>query len=173
MFGVSYEIKNTFFDRPAVMRRCRAANRRNLGRAGAFVRTKARDLLRRKGKKGKSAAAGEPPRRHTGQLRDGVLFGYDLGSDSVVVGPVRFNIDGGRVPGLLERGGKIARKYKISQLPNGDVWKRRLRGRRLREGERVVTITERYHPHPYMAPSLAIEAPKFPNLWAGTVTPAA
>ncbi len=160
MFGLAYNATDSFFDRPKVMEACKTAGRQNLGRAGAHVRTAARDLLRKSGaKRGRpvkgqprkrdSAKPGEPPRKHEGGLRDGVWFAYDFAHDSVVAGPVRYNGDQGAVPGLLEHGGTITRTIKV-------------RGHRFRK-------TLRYHKFPYMGPALERVAPTFPNLWANTV----
>lgn len=178
--GVSFKAKATYFDRALVQNAIGKANARNLSRGGAIVRTAARDILRKKGKKtkkgtiyarngliseGPAANPGEPPRRHTGKLRDGVRFAYEFGRGSVVIGPVRYNIDGGRVPSLLEFGGTITRKFK--QYPGGYMF--RARNNRLRPGQRLLTRKQRYHAFPYMGPAMTKAAPKVPQLWANTL----
>jgi hypothetical protein len=94
--------KQGFFDRPAVVRALDRANRRALSRAGAFVRQRARtSMKKRKG----TSPPGQPPYAHVGLLRKFLLFAYDAGKKSVVVGPARIN-KSGEAPALLEHGGR-------------------------------------------------------------------
>lgn len=144
-FGLSYQVFESFFDRPKVKAAVDRAARKNLSKAGAFVRRTARTLIR---KRKRSARPGEPPSSHEGGLRKGIVFAYEASTESVIVGPLRYNQSGGRVPSLLEFGGSITRK-----------------NLRTKKRER-----QSYAPHPFMAPALEKERPNFPDLWAGTVT---
>ena len=141
---IDMRIKSLFFDRPAVVRSVDAARRRSLSRAGAFIRTRARTSMRKR--KGTSRP-GQPPYAHEGSLRRLVLFGYDRGSDSVVVGPVGFRRS--TAPNVLEFGGRT-------------TIVRRRRGKR---ESRAVTIKAR----PYMGPALEKEAANLPKVWKNSV----
>lgn len=113
---ITYHVRKAFFDRMAVMRRMSKARQRVLSKAGAFVRRSAVWSLRRSKWASKP---GRPPHIHTGSGAKGpgaglrwILFAYDHQTDSVVVGPVRFNqqntswIDmrNRTVPEILEHG---------------------------------------------------------------------
>jgi hypothetical protein len=141
---VDLRIKRLFFDRLKVQRAVDRAKRAVLARAGAFIRTAARHSIRKR--KG-SAPPGQPPHSHEGSLRRLIFFGYDRGTDSVVVGPVGFNRS--NAPNVLEFGGKT-------------VVERRRRGKR---GRRSVRIAKRA----YMGPALEKERSKLPKLWANSV----
>jgi len=135
-----------FFDRSKVIRVADAANRKNLSKAGAFIRTTARHSIRsRKG----ASPPGSPPSSHTGLLKRFIFFGYDAARKTVVIGPMRLNQKVGDAPAALEHGG-------TSVVVEGT--RRRRRKRRVRVAAR-----------PYMRPALAKEAPKFPKLWANSV----
>jgi len=135
-----------FFDRKKVIRAADAANRKNLSKAGAFIRTTAKHSLRRR--KGTSPP-GSPPSSHSGLLKRFIFFGYDAARKTVVVGPMRLNQKVGDAPAALEHGG-------TSIVVEG--LRRRRRKRRVRIRAR-----------PYMGPALAKEAPKFPKLWTNSV----
>lgn len=166
--GLNYKVLKQFFDRPAVKNRVDATARRNLSKAGAYVRTSARSSMRRRKA---SALAGQPPSAHVGGMKK-IVFAYDPAAHSVVCGPLQFNIDGGKVPALLEFGGTIRRRYVRRKGSNGK-WRRFDNRRNDREDEEYRTFTDRYRGNPYMAPALEREAPKFPALWANTVGAAA
>jgi hypothetical protein len=141
---IDVRIKRLFFDRPKVQRAVDRAKRAVLARAGAFIRTTARHSIRKR--KG-SAPPGQPPHSHEGSLRRLIFFGYDRGTDSVVVGPVGFSRS--NAPNVLEFGGKT-------------VVERRRRGKRER---RSVRIAKRA----FMGPALEKERSKLPKLWANSV----
>ncbi len=144
---ITFQIKGLFFDRDGVKRKMDAASRRNLSKAGAFIRRRARSSVRfRKA----SSTPGMPPSAHTKRepnLRT-ILFAYEPLRKSVVVGPVRFNSPT-VVPQVLEHGGTVTIRRKSD------------RANRVRK----VAIA----PRPFMGPATATEAPKFPDLWAGSV----
>ncbi|MEM9827744.1 MAG: hypothetical protein AAF958_14230 [Planctomycetota bacterium] len=143
------------------------AKKKNLSRAGAYVRRTARSSIRPATKKQKKqrrhlqksrrrrlgrhdptiSRPGRPPRRHTPGKRGIrlILFGYDQASASVIVGPVRFQTSGNNVAQLLEHGG------------SGFVG----RGRRKKRAT--------YLPRPFMQPALEKESSKFPDLFRNSV----
>lgn len=122
--------RGTFFDTEAVRRSLDATLRKSLSKMGAFVRRRAQTSIRKR--KGTSPP-GSPPFSHTGALRKGILFGYDAGRRSVVVGPVRAGSASG-APAALEYGGTA----------------------RLRSGARAKVA-----PRPFMGPALRAELPNF------------
>jgi len=135
-----------FFDRKKVLRAADRANRRNLSKAGAFIRTTAKHSIR---KRKAAAPPGSPPSLHTGLLRRFIFFGYERSRQTVVVGPMRLNQKAGTAPAALEHGG-------TSVVVEGT--RRRRRKRRVRIRGR-----------PFMGPAMTKEAPKFPKLWANSV----
>lgn len=121
-----------FFDPKKVLAAAEKANYRNLSRAGAFVRQRAMHSIR----KGKGTSApGNPPISHSGDLRRGILFGYNAGNKTVVVGPRRYNmvthadaslLDRVTIPELLEFGGRAAIVEQAFRAGSGDiVWVRK------------------------------------------------
>lgn len=100
--NISY---SSFFDRPAVEKAVGKANKQNLSKAGAFVRTAARDLIR---KRKRISRPGEPPSSHEGSLRRLILFAFD-GKESVVIGPKLFKNQNPTGPSLLEFGGRLGK----------------------------------------------------------------
>ncbi len=138
-----------FFTTKAVKRSVDRATRAVLSKAGAFVRQRARSIIR---PRKRSARPGEPPSSHTGLLRRFIYFGYAPGSKSVVIGPAKLS-SGVRpgyghttVPEVLEVGGTVT-------APGSGKHKQ----------------TRRYRGHPYMGPALEAEKRKFPTLWRNSV----
>ena len=89
----------SFFDTPRVVRSVDRMRRRELARAGGFVRTTSRRSIRKR--KGTSLP-GRTPHSHTGDLKK-IYFGYDDATDSTVVGPLGFKKS--NAPSTLEHGG--------------------------------------------------------------------
>jgi hypothetical protein len=132
---------HTFFDRPKVTKSVDRTKVRALSKIGAFIRRTARTLLRRKATKRTSVSLpGEPPRQHTGLLRNHVFFAYDRINESVVIGPEKLNKPT-NAPEVLEYGGRT----KI----NGQT----------------VTIKAR----PFMGPSYEENEPKIPEIFENSV----
>jgi hypothetical protein len=117
------------------------AQRKVLSRFGAFVRQRAKTSIRKR--KGTSPPGG-PPFSHVGVLRKFILFAYDSGRQSVVIGPTLIR-EGSQAPRLLEHGGEAARRTKTKT-------------RRLR-----------YRPRPFMGPAFEAEKPQLPALWKNSV----
>jgi len=134
-----------FFDRPKVQRSVDRAKRRNLSKAGAFVRQRTRSSIR---KRKRSSRPGEPPSSHTGLLRRFILFGYDRQRESVVVGPVGFRRS--KAPRVLEFGGRTTVETR-------------------RPGRRRKKRTVRIAARPYMRPALEKERSNLPAVWRNSV----
>lgn len=175
------KVTKAFFDRQAVTGPADKARKKNLSRAGAFIRRRARSSIRRR----KSiSAVGQPPSAHS---RDkvatikNILFAYDAGRDTVVVGPVRLNGRKGDVPPLLEVGGKRRGPAPVRYVfdKKAKRWKDRSTqkfvspsvAKRSRAAKRRRSITLNYRPRPFMTPALKAEAPNFAGLWEGSVKP--
>lgn len=163
--AATMRVTELFFDRPLVKRAVDAATRRELSRAGAFVRRRAQTSMRRR--RG-SSPAGSPPFAHEGSLRKLLFFSYDPKAKSVVIGPVRFR--DGRAPSLLEFGGSVHIKPRTIYMPKGEV--RRLpagsfAGRKLVPVRVSGVLT--YKPRPYMGPALEAEADNLPSYWRSSV----
>jgi len=139
---IGFDIKQLFFDKPAVINAVDRATRKVLSKFGAFVRTTARHSIR---KRKQPAPPGKPPSSHTGLLKKFIYFGYDPSKRSVVIGPVRLSERGrGELPGappLLEYGGtrKVGKKVAF------------------------------YKARPFMGPAFENEKPQLPAMWASSV----
>ena len=137
--GFGFEITKLFFDKKAVRDKVDTGTRRVLSKFGAFVRRTARSSIR---KRKRISHPGEPPSSHIGLLKKFIFFGYDPGSRSVVIGPVRLSQNGrGEAPALLEHGGPAK------------VGKQRTK----------------YKPRPFMGPAFQKEQPKLPAMWRDSI----
>ena len=157
MIGVDFkQARNFFFDAPAVAKAVGAATRRVLSRFGAFVRTSAKDSIR---KRRGASAPGEAPHSHTGLLRRFIFFAYDPAQKNVVIGPVRLRGMVGDAPAALEHGGRstvIRTRF------------RRREGVNVRERRRQdVLVAQR----PYMGPAFRKNLPALPAMWRDSVRP--
>lgn len=181
--------KNWFFNSPAVMARVDAARRKALSRGGAFVRTRAKSLIRYRKK---PSAAGSPPsahradgftrwrvdrntgaavRRPVSPLKELVWFAYDPVRDTVVVGPAVFRAASNRtrpaagtVPGLVEGGGTAVRRDPPGRRTLvgkfGGTFEVKTRGK-----VRVLA----YKPRPFMGPALSLERAALARLFRNAV----
>jgi hypothetical protein len=104
-------VRESFFDSEAVAAKLAAGKRRAFSRMGAFVRTRARQSIRRRRK---SSPPGQPPSAHSGEIKL-IFFAWDDASQSVVAGPIPFRGKsgqaGGVVPRVLEFGGDVGGKH--------------------------------------------------------------
>jgi hypothetical protein len=171
MPDVTYACKEYFLDRAAVLARAGKMRARALGMGGAYIRRKARDLLR-KGKK--PAQPGKPPKTHGSEpnVRT-ILFAMDPATDTMLIGPVKLNSakrlrasNRLTVPELLEQGGTA----EVDQYsPDGQEWmtldlavkyrkRKKFRGPFQRRKKAA-----KYSAHPFMAPALAEALPKIPE----------
>ncbi|TXH48571.1 MAG: hypothetical protein E6Q97_24500 [Desulfurellales bacterium] len=173
---ITLDLRNAragFFDSEKVVRLVDKANRKNLSKAGAFVRQTARNSIRRR--KG-SSKPGQAPTNITGTLKRFLFFAYDTGTKTTVVGPaatnqVFFNGAGqpvrGTVPQVLERGGSI--QLLEVQWSDG-VWRRadlRSRRRIAEKPQRMRTV--RIEARPYMGPAYTANEKKIALLWKDSV----
>lgn len=119
---LSAELKQFFFDRPAVLAKLKKKKLNALKKAGALSRKIIRNKPRRRKRK---SLPGETPSVHTkskfATLRN-VIFAYDPSTDGVVVGPVKIpTTDIEPAPATLEYGGRIDRRKKRSLGGSGEV----------------------------------------------------
>ena len=146
--------KASFFDRKAVTSRLERQERGLLSKAGAFVRTKARSLIRRIKR---PARPGEPPRaRFRGQpsLKT-ILFVYEPRNHGVVIGPVKF--------GSMD----APRKQEFGAFLPKPAFVRSAKKRSGRKSE-LIKI-KRIAKHPFMGPALEDVQDRIPKLWRGSV----
>jgi hypothetical protein len=168
---ISGKMKYFFFDRDRVMGAVDKATRTVLSKFGAFVRTRARSLIR---KRKAPAPPGSPPSSHTDVLRKFIYFAYDPEKRSVIIGPEKTNqvsFSGvqpvtGTVPEVLEYGGRVT----TLEVQRYGRWGRAdLRSRRRLAGlptrKRSITIAAR----PYMGPANRLESKNLPDLWANSI----
>ena len=108
-------------------------------------------------KRKRPAAAGQPPSVHSGppNLRT-ILFVYEPGSDTVVVGPV-----------LLRGSNQQNIPAPTAQENGATIRQQSFRTRRgfLIRKPRVVKV----RPHPFMSPALDAERDNFPDIWKNSV----
>lgn len=185
-----YKLKQSFFDRDAILKSMDKATRKALSKFGAFVRQRAKTSLRYRNK---VSAAGSPPSAHrsamsgikkgntrkkqqpTSPLREFIFFAYDAQEKAVYIGPAKTNqvfFDHNRepvtgtVPRVLEEGGQIT----VLEWLKGGAWSRAdLRSRR-RVAERptrfrTVTIAAR----PYMKPAYDAEIGQLASFFANSL----
>ena len=172
-FGRSIsDFKRGFFDRREVVDKISLAERKVLSKAGAFVRKAAQQMIRTKPN---SSKPGNPPHNHTGLLRKWILFAYDEGSRSVVVGPAKLN-KRGTAPSTLEYGGKVVvRTKRIRERRRANRDERHaahMKGRKVSfvHDERIVQGgIKQISPRPYMQPGLEKALNKLPPLWRDAV----
>ncbi len=134
--------KKNFFDRAAVVRAVASANAKNLRRVGAFIRTRAKSLMRKR--KGTSAP-GKPPHSHVGTLKRFIFFGLDQSRESVAIGPVLVKANTQTAPKALEFGGPSV------GISRGQRKVRNIRAR------------------PFMRPALEAERNNIPEIWRNSV----
>ncbi len=174
-FNVTYSVKDFFLDRSQIQKRIGIAQARALGRQGSYVRTRARtDVLKRR----KSISApGQPPNTHSPGSRSlkSILYFYDPRSQSVVIGPVKFNqvnqSTRGRIsiPQLHEFGGTVGIR-EVEVRPG--VWFRMdLRRRRANSGKRKRVRNAKYPARPFMSVALdrEIKAGTIADSWRNVV----
>lgn len=159
-------LKNFFFDRRIVIDAIGKAEAKNLSRIGAFLRTRARSLLRRRKS---TSAPGSPPSVHTqdkvATLKN-IQFAYEAGQHAVIVGPIKFGTRANQgmsapVPSLLEFGG--TQTIHEERFQGKTEWYRRDTRYPDRPNKEYRTRTARYSPRPFMRPALELE------IKAGTV----
>jgi hypothetical protein len=172
MYVVDYSIKEMFFDGLEVQKRLDKAAIKELSKIGAFIRRRARSLLRRRKR---PSEPGEPPSVHssdkTASLKN-ILFGLDRRSQSVVVGPVGLRKkDGQTIPGLLEFGGSLSLLQEQHKRPKNDeqLWYDYHAPQR--PWKRYRTKHATYERRPFMEPALAaeVEAGTIRDVWVASL----
>jgi hypothetical protein len=170
------------FQRRLVFDHVSAAVASVLGRFGAFVRRRAKQIIYKA--KGPSKP-GKPPHSHTGILERFIYFDWDTRSRSVVIGPAKTNqvfFDGdglpvtGTVPSVLEHGGSVRILEAFNNFA-GKWYRADLRSRRRLAEKKTRMRTVKIAPRPYMSVAFEIEQRNLPHMFhnaaAGIVTRAA
>jgi hypothetical protein len=154
--------KSSFFDRQRVIDAVDKATRKVLSKAGAFVRQRAKTLIRYRDR---PSAAGSPPSAHrtvgrvhkksgkvvtkkqlVSPLREFMFFSYDRRTKTVVIGPALLSgTQSSRALHALEYGGPTV----------------------ILAGGRRKSITIRARP--FMRPAMAAEMGTFPGLFSNSV----
>ncbi len=139
---IDAKVTRLFFNHQAVLAKTDQATRRVLSRFGAFVRRTARQSIH---KRRRSAAPGQPPSSHSGELKRFIYFSYEPGARNVVIGPARLTSKTGSAPEALEHGGFAM-----------------LTGKRKRRRAKIAA-------RPFMGPAFTNEQPQLPRLWADSI----
>lgn len=150
---------NATFNVTGAAEASRKAERSYLFRVGAYARTTARRLLKKK--KTKYSRPGDPPNSKTGDMRNGIAFRVQMQERNVIIGPERDTSKKNSLT-LHEFGGTVRGKAGYVPIPN-----REIRQSQLVEGFPVLPSRQRAHsrvflpagrrvykPRPYMAPAL-------------------
>jgi hypothetical protein len=152
-------VKELFFDRAKVLAAVDDATRRQLIKAGSFVRRSARQSMR---KRKKASEPGQPPRVDSGELKKFLFFAYEPAKKTVVVGPVQLGKS--IAPSVLEFGGsyqnsqgKLIPETPLRLTKNGKVALRRIKGQ------------VKIEPRPFMGPALDKNRDKIPQFFAGSI----
>lgn len=161
------KVTQQFFDRKAVRDAVGKEAAAGLSKFGSYVRQRARSSMRPGGKKGKTAAKGQPPRTHRGDLKRLLFFSWDPETRSVVVGPTPFAK--GIAPNVLEFGGTVpggGRTIRVRRDLGRDA-----AGRFASGGFDKVVLNGAVHysGNPYMRPALEAEIPNMPKAWSTAV----
>ena len=172
-FRITFQKKDFFFDRKVVQQSIDRQKLRSISLSLAFVRTRARSLLRRRKR---VSQPGSPPSVHSSGLGlKTILFAYDIRTESGIVGPVKLNqvnttdLGSKTVPSILEFGSQV-RIHETQSFTDGKWYRRDLR-RRLRPGQKRRIRAANYKERPVMSPALQIEAEKGNILspWANVI----
>lgn len=150
------EVRQLYFDDPAIRRFMDLKTLSALSRAGAFLRQRARTSMRyrplehkRGPLKGQPnhSATGEPPYAHkeTGaHIRKRLEFAFDTGSKSLVVGPKKFGA--GRAPNVQEFGSATGTTTVAGRRIPGRFPARSFMGPAMREEIKAGTIPRQWSP---------------------------
>ena len=142
---IGFSIKINLIPERALLAEFAKQRRRGLFRMAAYVRTTARNSIKRR--KGDSAP-GLPPYTKNGNLKRNIFYDIDFTNETLVVGPSLLPGMSGDVTDVLEHGGTIKRRSK-------------------RYGK---AITATYEARPFMAPALQKSQSKLDEIWGESVT---
>jgi len=166
------------------------ANRKNLGKAGAYVRGVAQRMIK---VSPEPSAPGTPPHTRKGRLKKAILYGVERSAQEVVAGPTRSAIGlighahefGGTEPAKKPRSRK-PRKWKLDIGGHGPlrtdgksvvgVGRLRTAAQIRRAWDIVVSLPEakggmaapkprHYPPRPFMGKALEISRERLPAMW--------
>jgi hypothetical protein len=114
--NVVASVKMSFFDSEKVIKQIDKEAIGVYKKFGGFVRKAAQRSMR---KAKKPSAPGRPPRIVKGHLRKLLLFFWDEGSRSVVIGPARFGMATAtrKAPYLMEFGGRGLSGQRVAARP--------------------------------------------------------
>jgi hypothetical protein len=176
-FGIKLD-KNLFFDRAAIKEAVEKADKKALGKIGFVLRRSARQSMKSRKKK---AAPGQPPSAHSGKayplgplLKNRLFFYYDQVSQSVVVGPEKLGKSD--APEVQEfgkpthrwirvRGRRGKRKQATSEEQKEAYIRLCKEGRIPKREQELKYVQIEVNEHPFMAPALEREAPKFAEFY--------
>lgn len=186
-------VRESFFDSKKVVAEVSAKDRKAQSKMGAFVRRRAKSLLRYRKKPSPPGSppsvhrtdsftrttvnrkTGEAKTRGTSPLKELLFFAYDASTKSTVIGPAIFR----RSPALieaLEKGGEITatravktvRGRKASSRAQAESFRRKVQdGSIVLPKQARERVTIRVAKRPTMAPALAAELSKFAELYRG------
>jgi hypothetical protein len=176
---VRVRVKHLFLNAPEVTRRVDAGRLRGLKIVGSFVRTEARQSMR---KRKRASDPGSAPSVHIGTLKNLLVFAYDPSARSMVIGPQILGSTAfysPTVPEILEYGGERrissqqARKL-VARINRLAASGRDKAGRFLKWADRKKRIKDvprvlRYPARPFMAPAFAKAMPRVEEKFAGIV----
>ena len=174
---MSAHLKQFFFDRKAVQDAIGIAEARNLSRIGAFIRTRARSIQRRRKQ---TASPGQPPSVHASSsyaTLKNIQFYYEHSKHAVVTGPVKIktpsnSIQGSvdTVPQAIEFGGDVViheERYKNSK----GMWFHRDARYARKNGKEYRSRIARYSGNPFMGLALKMEisAGSIRDVWRASI----
>lgn len=143
------QAKSKFLDRKAVIDAVGKAGAASLAKAGGYVRTTARRLIKLGPKKARKSGQrhslpGHPPWSIIGLLKDFIFFAFDFSTHSEVIGPAKLDKPG-TAPATLEYGGD-------EKIFSGGK-----------------PVLGHYQPRPYMKPALELSLPKLPEQFRNSI----
>lgn len=185
---LTFNNRDMFFDRQAVITIIDQKKKSALSRAGGLTRRVSRQSIKYRKKRTIKSAPGKPPIAHTkGAGIRTIFYAYDPAAESVVCGPVRL---GGTkrpdVPEILEKGGTTILKVNRQQgravrRATGRAANGRFVGKRKRSPAELARIKAHYvakhaaqkaamvavtiAPRPFMGPALDVVKGKIPELF--------
>lgn len=165
--------KDSFFDRPAVMRLIDETESKAFNKIGGRIRTTAMRSMRQQKRPKKKAyvqtasTPGQPPRRRVplGSGLTKIYYAYSAANHQVQIGPVKFNWSAFpemTVPQVHEFGGRV-KIIEVDYSVTREGWQTRSeplwiqvgpRGQRGRGRRPMRTRTANYPKRPFMFPSL-------------------
>jgi|YNPMSStandDraft_1061717.scaffolds.fasta_scaffold45552_2 hypothetical protein len=151
---VGARLWKSFFDEKKVRDPAERAALKVLARFGAYVRTDARQSIRRAAK---PSPPGRPPRSVTGRLKQHIYFVVERAKRNVVIGPTLFAKSARDLPAAA------ALEY------GGPSWTTRRMKRRTEAGTKPIVerrkVKVKIRAHPFMRPAFQKVQQKLPELW--------